>query len=135
MLALWNHFDDLARDEFLRPRLRKTQAGYLPPVDLRENEDGYEIQADLPGLTADDVEITVENGVLTLSGKRNQEKREEKDGYQRIERSFGGFRRSFTLPKGVNTDAIEAKVEHGELTVQIPKPEEVTPKKLKVKQD
>jgi HSP20 family protein len=80
----------------------------------------------------EEVDITVENGVLTISGERKAEKKEEKDGYRRVERSHGSFRRAFTLPKGVDADAIRATVEHGQLRVVVPKPVAELPRKVKV---
>lgn len=129
MLALWNQFDDLFGDEI---RARRPTRSFVPAVDVEERKSDYRLTADLPGLTADDVEITIENGVLTVSGERKDEKVEEKDGYRRVERSFGTFRRSFTLPKGVPADAITAHTSNGQLEVLIPKPSEETPRKIKV---
>lgn len=129
MLALWNQFDDLFGDEV---RARRSGRSFVPAVDVEERKSDYRLTADLPGLTADDVEVTIENGVLTVSGERKDEKVEEKDGYRRVERSFGTFRRSFTLPKGVAADAITAHTENGQLEVIIPKPTEETPRKIKV---
>jgi HSP20 family protein len=131
MLALWNHFDDLLGDDVFRTR-RQTMPSFAPPVDIRETKDGYELIADLPGLTADDVDVTVEDGVLTVSGQRKEEKVDEKEGYRRVERSFGSFRRAFTLPKGVDAESISAHVEHGQLQVKVPKPVAELPRKVKV---
>lgn len=129
MLALLNQFDDLFGDEV---RARRAVRTFVPAVDVEERKTDYRLTADLPGLTADDVEITIENGVLTVSGERKHKKVEEKDGYRRVERAFGSFRRSFTLPKGVAADAITAHTENGQLEVLIPKPSEETPRKIKV---
>lgn len=129
MLALLNQFDDLFGDEV---RSRRAARTFVPAVDVEERKTDYRLTADLPGLTADDVEVTIENGVLTVSGERKHEKVEEKDGYRRVERTFGSFRRSFTLPKGVAADAITAHTENGQLEVLIPKPSEETPRKIKV---
>lgn len=133
MLALWNQFDDLLSDDLFRARRAAGAApAYVPPVDIREQKDGYELVADLPGLTADDVEITYENDVLTLSGERKSETVSEKDGYRRVERTFGSFRRSFTLPKGVDAGNISAQVENGQLHVKVPKPVAALPRKVKI---
>jgi HSP20 family protein len=104
----------------------------VPAVDVEERKSDYRLTADLPGLTADDVEVTIENGVLTVSGERKNEKVEEKDGYRRVERSFGTFRRAFTLPKGVAVDGIKAHTENGQLEVIIPKPTADAPRKIQV---
>lgn len=131
MLALWNQFDDLMNEDIFRGRRMNTPT-FAPAVDIQETKEGYELLADLPGLTANDVEITVENGTLTLSGERKFEKKDEKEGYRRIERTYGSFRRSFTLPKGVDADQISAHVEHGQLRVLVPKPVAELPRKIRV---
>lgn len=131
MLALWNQFDDLLNDDFFRAR-KMAVPGFTPAVDIHETKEGYELLADLPGMKPEDVDLTVENGVLTISGERKAEKAEEKDGYKRIERTYGSFRRSFTLPKGVDAEGIQAHVEHGQLRVKVPKPVAELPRKIKV---
>lgn len=131
MLALWNQFDDLFHDD--PSRARRLQRSFLPAVDIEETKDGYLLTADLPGLTAEDVNITVENGVLTVAGERKAAHEETKDGYRRIERSYGKFRRTFTLPKGVDVNAVSAVTEHGQLKVTIPKPVAEIPRKIEVK--
>lgn len=133
MLALWNQFDDLFNDDALRAR-RSVTRSFAPPVDIQETKNGYQLIADLPGLTADDVDITVENGVLVISGERKAQNVEEKDGYRRVERSFGSFRRAFTLPKGVDVEGVSARTEHGQLLIDIPKPVAELPRKIRVHQ-
>lgn len=131
MLALWNQFDDLFHDDLFRLRRQATPA-FAPPVDIVETEKGYELVADLPGLTSDDVDITIEDGVLAISGERKQERVEEKKGFRRVERTFGAFKRSFTLPKGVSVDQVTARVDHGQLRVQVPKPVTELPRKVRI---
>jgi HSP20 family protein len=131
MLALWNQFDDLLNDDFFRAR-RAAPPAFAPAVDIVETEKGYELAADLPGLSAQDVDITVEDGVLTISGERKDERVDEKKGYRRVERTFGTFKRAFTLPKGVSVDQITARVEHGQLRVLVPKPVTELPRKVRV---
>jgi HSP20 family protein len=132
MLALWNQFDDLFHDD-ANNRGRRLQRSFVPAVDIEETRDGYLLTADLPGLKSDDVSITVENGVLTVAGERKAAYEETKDGYRRIERSYGKFRRTFTLPKGVDVNAVSAVTEHGQLKVRIPKPVAEIPRKIEVK--
>ena len=123
MLALWNQFDDLLSDDLFRGRAKLVHApAFAPPVDIVETDKGFELAADLPGLTADDVEISIEDGVLSISGERKDQRVQEQKGYRRVERTFGSFRRSFTLPKGVSADQVTARVEHGQLKVLVPKP-------------
>jgi HSP20 family protein len=130
MLALWNQMDDLFNDDLLRNR--RATVAFTPAVDIVETKSGYRLTADVPGLSADEIDITVESGTLTISGERKTEQTEEKEGYRRIERSFGQFRRSFSLPKGVDLDGIQATVENGQLVLEIPKPVAELPRKVRV---
>jgi len=105
---------------------------WVPPVDLVEAEDHFVLKADLPGLTEQDVSIEVQDGTLTISGERKDEHESRERGWYRIERSFGSFSRSLTLPDGVNADAITARFENGVLEVSIPKPEERKPRRVEI---
>jgi HSP20 family protein len=97
---------------------------WLPAMDLVERGDHLVLRADLPGMGEDDIEIEVKDGVLTLSGERKAESEEKADGYYRVERSFGQFSRTLTLPDGIDPDRISAQFDRGVLEVSIPKPEE-----------
>jgi HSP20 family protein len=132
MLTLWNQFDDLFGDDLFRGR-RQVQKANWPAVDIEESQGGYVLTADVPGLAADQIEINVEDGVLTFKGERKTERKEEKDGYRRYERTFGAFRRSFVLPKGVDPAAVEAQVRDGQLTVRVPKPAQAQPRRVAIK--
>ncbi len=105
---------------------------WVPPVDIQETEDGYRLQAELPGLTKDDVQITLENNVLRLSGERKFEKDVQKEGYHRIERTYGSFARSFALPHPVNGDGVQAAFENGLLTITVPKADQAKPRKIAI---
>jgi HSP20 family protein len=105
---------------------------WAPPMDLVENEDQLVLKADLPGLSEDDVRVEVQNNVLTVSGDRNAEHEEKREGYYRMERSYGGFSRSVTLPEGIDSDRIEASFDKGVLEVRIPKPEERKPQRIAI---
>lgn len=131
MLTLWNQFDDLFNDNFARGRALQTRA-FVPAVDINETKEGYDLVADVPGLTPENIDVTVEDGVLKLRGERKAERDETKDGYRRVERTFGSFERSFVLPKGVTAESVVASVDHGQLKVHIPKPAAQTPKKIAV---
>lgn len=131
MLTLWNAFDDLFNDEWARPV--RWQREFRPAVDVSEDENHYLVTADVPGMKAEDLDITVENNVLSVSGERKFEKKDDKQGYHRVERHYGSFKRSFALPEGVDTEAIEANVENGALSIRIPKPTMALPRKVKVK--
>ncbi len=105
---------------------------WVPPVDVQETEDGYKLQAELPGLTKDDVQITLENNVLRLSGERKLEKDVQKEGYHRIERTYGSFARSFALPHQVNGEGVQAAFENGVLTITVPKAETAKSRKIAI---
>jgi HSP20 family protein len=105
---------------------------WMPAMDLMETEDHFVLRADLPGLSEEDVNIEVEDRVLTVSGERKAEHSETKDGYHRVERAFGAFSRSLTLPEGINPEAVSASFDRGVLEVQIPKPEERKPRKISI---
>ncbi len=106
---------------------------WIPAIDIKEEQDRYVVQADLPGVKPDDIEVTLENGVLTIKGQRVTEAKEEKENYRRVERIYGSFFRRFVLPETVDEEKIEAKYENGVLTLVIPKKAEEQPKKIEVK--
>jgi HSP20 family protein len=106
---------------------------WLPPMDLVEADDHYVLRADLPGLSEDDVRIEVENNVLTISGERKAEHEERREGYHRLERAYGAFSRSLTLPDGVDPDAVQARFDRGVLEVRVPKPEQRKPQRVTIK--
>jgi HSP20 family protein len=103
---------------------------WVPPMDLVEAEDHFVLKADLPGLSESDVSIEVQDGALTISGERSAEHESRERGWYRIERSFGGFSRSLTLPDGVDAESISAEFDRGVLEVRIPKPEERKPRRV-----
>jgi len=105
---------------------------WMPAMDLVETDDHFVLRADLPGLSEEDVNIEVEDRVLTISGERKAEHELTKEGYHRVERAFGTFSRALTLPEGINPDAVAATFERGVLEVRIPKPEERKPRKVSI---
>ena len=105
---------------------------WVPSMDLVETDDHFVLRADLPGLSEGDVAIELEDNVLTVSGERKAEHEEKKEGFYRVERSYGQFRRSLTLPDGVDADAIAARFDRGVLEVRIPKPEERKPRRIEI---
>jgi HSP20 family protein len=105
---------------------------WIPAMDLVETDDDFVLRADLPGLSEGDVNIELEDSVLTVSGERKSEHEDRKEGYYRVERASGSFSRSLTLPEGVNPDAIKASFEKGVLEIRIPKPEERKPRKVAI---
>ena len=104
---------------------------WVPTVDVIEQQDQYVLKADLPGIDRKDIEITFEEGALTLKGERSESVESDQDGYQRIERSYGRFQRTFRMPENIDADAITAKSEQGVLEVRVPKQEKAQ-KKIEV---
>ena len=105
---------------------------WLPATDLIESETHYVLRADLPGVSEDDISIELDHDVLTISGERKAETREQTGGYVRIERVSGSFRRSVRLPEGVDAEAITAGFDRGVLEVSVPKPEQPKPRKVQI---
>jgi HSP20 family protein len=120
-------FDASAHDDGHTPTRR-----WVPAMDLVENTDELVLRADLPGLSEEDVKIEVEDNVLTVRGQRKSEHEERKDGYFRVERAFGSFHRSLTLPEGVDPEKVTANFDRGVLEVRIPKPEQRKPRKVTI---
>ncbi|HEX9940597.1 MAG TPA: Hsp20/alpha crystallin family protein [Thermoanaerobaculia bacterium] len=106
--------------------------GWVPPVDIQETADGYKLEAELPGLTKEDINITLENNVLRLSGERKFEKDVKKENYHRVERTYGAFSRAFALPQQVNPEGVCAAFENGILTITVPKAEQAKPRKIAI---
>lgn len=109
-----------------------THGAWAPRVDIYEDKDRLILEAELPGMKRDDFEISVENNVITLSGERKFEKKTEGDNYHRVERSYGSFTRSFTLPQTVTADDATADFENGVLRVSLPKREETKARRIEV---
>ena len=105
---------------------------WAPAVDIFETEHELVVKADLPDIDPKDLDIRVENNILTIRGERKFEKKVDQDNYLRVERAYGSFARSFSLATTVNTDAIKADYQNGVLTLSIPKREEAKPKQIKV---
>ena len=105
---------------------------WVPPMDLVETDEHLVLRADLPGLTTDDVELEVKDGVLTVSGERKAEHEEKSEGFYRVERTFGRFSRSLTIPDGVDAEEITAEFNDGVLEVRIPKPAERQPRRVQI---
>ncbi|MGZ6163972.1 MAG: Hsp20/alpha crystallin family protein [Myxococcaceae bacterium] len=106
---------------------------WIPAMDIVESDEAFVLKADLPGLSEDDVKLEVEDGVLTISGERAAEHTTEREGFVRVEREFGAFRRSLTLPDGVDPEQVTARFDQGVLEVRIPKPENRKPRKVAIR--
>src|SRR5688500_16980535 len=107
-------------------------AEWAPAVDIKEEADKFVIHADIPGVKPEEIDISMENGVLTIKGEKKSEAKTEKEGYKLVERTYGSFYRRFSLPDTANAEAISAASKHGVLEVVIPKQEAVQPKKISV---
>jgi HSP20 family protein len=105
---------------------------WIPAMDLLEEDDHFVLRADLPGLDEGDVNVELEDNVLTISGERKSQHGDRKDGYYRIERAAGSFSRSLTLPEGIDAESIRARFEKGVLEVIVPKPEQRKPRRVAI---
>ena len=146
-MTSWDLFEDLraAQDEMLRAARgsgwRSGQQYYgdagpavwAPPVDISERKDAYLVAIELPGVNASEVEITVEDGLLTIQGERHFAHDSAEEKMHRTERFYGAFRRSITLPSHVEADKIEASAQDGVLQIMVPKAAEVQAKRIKVR--
>ncbi len=148
MLTRWNPATDSANlsqrmerlfDEMMGRGLwrsseeRPLRGSWVPAINILERENAMVITADLPGLKAEDVEVTVDEGTLSIRGERKLEEASEGETYHRVERLYGLFERTFTLPNSVDVDKIEARFSNGEMILTLPKREESKPRSVKIK--
>lgn len=132
MLTRWDPFDEMER---LTGRFfggGERQRMFAPMVDVFENDDSIELRAELPGIKPEEIEIDLTDNVLTLSGERKLEHDEEREGYRKIERSYGRFSRSFTLPRNVDQENIKAEMNEGVLSLCLPKREVQKARRIEV---
>jgi len=137
MLTRWEPFREVVR-WFDDPLFRVWTADgaetcWTPAVDVTEDDKEFLVQADLPGVDPKDVAIDLKEDVLTIQGSRKSEKDESREGCRHVERSYGSFCRSFTLPTSVSSDKVEAEYKDGVLRIHLPKREEAKPRKIEVK--
>ncbi len=109
-----------------------TMRRWVPPMDLVETTDHYVLRADLPGLSDGDVNVQLEDNMLTITGERKVDHEQEQEGYYRLERAFGAFSRSLTLPDGVEPDNVQAHFDRGVLEIRIAKPEQKKPRQVQI---
>jgi len=128
-LASLRFFEDAVTRLMSEPR---TGRPWSPPVDIVETEDDLVLKADLPDVKLEDIDVHVENETLSIKGERRFEKEANGKGYHRIERSYGSFVRSFSVPSSVDTEKVSADYKNGVLTVKLPKKEAAKPKQVKV---
>ena len=130
--TLQDQINRLFTDAFERTSEQSSLSAWTPSVDIYETEHELVVKADLPEVDVKDLDIRVENNILTIRGERKFEKKVNEENYLRVERSYGSFARSFTLANTVNADAIKADYQSGVLMLSIPKREEAKPKQIKV---
>jgi HSP20 family protein len=130
--TLQDQINRLFNDAFERTEQESNLTSWAPAVDIYENEHELIVKADLPGVEAKDLDIRIENNILTIRGDRRFEKKVNEDNYLRVERAYGSFSRSFSLSNTVNSDGIKADYQNGVLTLNVPKREEAKPKQIKV---
>jgi len=132
VISLQEQVNRLFNDAFERQGEESSLTAWAPAVDIYETEHELVVKADLPDVDPKDLDIRVENNVLTIRGERKFEKKVNEENYLRVERAYGSFARSFTLANSVNSDAIKADYQNGVLTLTIPKKEEAKPKQIKI---
>ena len=114
------------------PEEALTTTSYAPPVDIYEDEHNITLKLEVPGIDEKDIDVRIENTTLTVHGERKIEKEEKEENYRRVERQYGEFTRSFTLPSSVNLDQVSANYDKGVLKINLAKKAEATPKQIKV---
>ena len=132
VLSLREAMNQLMEESFVRPTAAQGGQNFVPALDLSENAEGYLVEAALPGLKPEDVEVTVENNVLTIKGETRKEVDDKQRNFHRVERRFGAFQRTISLPSTIKADQIQASLTNGVLRLEIPKAEEVKPRKISV---
>ena len=130
--TLHDQVNRLFSDVMDRSREESSLTSWAPAVDIFETEHELVVKADLPDVDAKDLDIRVENNILTIRGERKFEKKVNEENYLRVERAYGSFSRSFSLANTVNSEAIKADYQNGVLTLTVPKREEAKPKQIKV---
>ena len=134
-LARWEQTDPLTMArEMLRfdPRRENGQASFAPSFDVKETEDAFIFHADLPGVKSEDLDLHLADGRLTVSGHRRNESESSNDKYHVYERISGTFSRTFALPRQADTDKVDARLEDGVLTVEVPKRADAKPRKIQI---
>lgn len=132
---LHHQLDQLFGDAFGAPEASSSRnVAWMPSVDVHEEKDRFVVRADLPGVESKDIEVTAEDGVLTIRGERHIERRENEQGFERLERASGTFMRRFTLPEAAQAEGIKAKQVNGVLEVSIPKQPKVEPRRIRIDQ-
>lgn len=142
MITRWDPFREMATLQDRMNRLFQdygrgndelmTTGSFVPPVDIYEDEHSITVKMEIPGIDQNDLDIRLENSTLTVRGERKFEKEEKEENFQRIERRYGAFSRSFTLPNTVDTESVDASYDNGILRLRLAKRAEARPKQIKV---
>ena len=131
--TLQDRMNRLVRDSFGDAREEAlTTSTFAPPVDVYEDEHNITLKFEVPGIDEKDIDVRIENNMLTVHGERKFEKEEKEENFRRVERQYGSFTRSFTLPNTVDTESVQAHYDKGVLKVQLAKKAEAKPKQIKV---
>lgn len=139
-LMRWNPFSEIRRLQDEMNRLFDTSfgeqeigaVGWIPPVDIEETANGLRVTAEVPGMRKEDIHVEFENGLLTIRGERNREKKTEEKNFHRVERSYGTFVRSFRLPASIDAEQISANYSDGVLTLEMPKSETAKARRIEI---
>lgn len=131
-LPLRDAVSQLLGESFVHPPMGRREEGFAPAIDVSETSNAFIVEAAVPGLKAEDLNVSVENNVLTISGEIRQEAESGERNYHRIERRYGKFQRVLTLPNTVKVDAINASMTNGVLRLEIPKADEVKPRRINI---
>ncbi len=132
MLMKWSPYFEVLRNDGLWGDQRAANV-WRPPVDVVEKDDAFWLEAEIPGVDPEDVEVYVQGRVLTVRAERKRASDDIREGYRRIERFHGSFQRSFTIPESVDADKVDASVTHGVLRIALPKTEASLPRRIRVR--
>src|SRR5215475_11469861 len=130
--TLQDRMNRLFRDSHGEGQEALTTSSFAPPVDVYEDEHNITLKIEVPGIHEKDIDVRIENNVLTVHGERKFEKEEKEENYRRVERQYGSFTRSFTLPNTVDTESVQANYDKGLLKIQLAKKAEAKPKQIKI---
>jgi HSP20 family protein len=130
--SLQNQMNRLLQQEAVGREDALLQTSFAPPVDIYEDEHSYTLKLEVPGIEEKDIDVKLENSTLTVSGERKFEKEEKEENYRRVERRYGSFVRSFTLPQTIDSETVTADYDKGVLKIRLAKKAEAKPKQIKI---
>ena len=130
--SLQNQMNRLLQQEAVGREEALLQSSFAPPVDIYEDEHSYTLKLEVPGIEEKDIDVKLENSTLTVSGERKFEKEEKEENYRRVERRYGSFVRSFTLPQTIDSETVTADYDKGVLKIRLAKKAEAKPKQIKI---